>query len=52
MGWHIEKPLNLEEKALQFAPKALPLGCSLQYRESGQGGMPFFFVVNVGGKHT
>jgi len=23
--------VNLEEKALQFAPKALSLGCSLQY---------------------
>jgi len=23
MGWQIEKPANLEEKALQFAPKVL-----------------------------
>jgi hypothetical protein len=31
MGWQIEKLVNLEEKALQFAPKALYLGSSLQY---------------------
>jgi len=31
MGWQIEKPVNLEEEALQFSPKALSLGCSLQY---------------------
>ena len=31
MGWQIEKLVNLEEKALQFTPKALSLGCSLQY---------------------
>ena len=45
MGWQVEKPLNLEEKSLQFAPKALFLGCSLQYEEAwghGPGGMPFF----------
>jgi hypothetical protein len=31
MGRQIRKPADLGEKALQFAPKALSLGCSLQY---------------------
>ena len=31
MGWQIEKLVDLEEKALQFAPNTLSLGCSLQY---------------------
>ena len=54
--------MNLEEKALQLTPKALSLGCSIQYRgsvESWSRGMHFSLLTrpmflggdNAGGKY-
>jgi hypothetical protein len=62
MGWQIEKPVNLEEKALQFAPKALSLGCSVHSSEGARKCHFYIFslvtranffraVIMWGGKH-
>jgi len=43
---HIEKPVNLKKKALQFSPKPYLLGVHSSIGGAwglGQGGMPFFF---------
>ena len=47
MGWQIEKPVNLEEKALQLIQRPFLLGVHSSIEGvwgHGQGGDAFFFI--------